>query len=74
MVGIVKKIDGNGFGIIACADGSKIPFIRADIRKRRDKPQLYCCLALAREPKLSKKGQYPIFWGEAAKCNGHEAA
>ena len=33
MVGMVKKIDGDGFGIIACADGSKIPFIRADIRK-----------------------------------------
>jgi hypothetical protein len=34
MVGIVKKIDGDGFGIIACADGSKIPFIQADIRNR----------------------------------------
>jgi cold shock CspA family protein len=34
MVGIVKKIDGDGFGIIACADGSKIPFIRADIKNR----------------------------------------
>jgi cold shock CspA family protein len=34
MVGIVKKIDGDGFGIIVCADGSKIPFIRADIRNR----------------------------------------
>jgi cold shock CspA family protein len=34
MIGIVKKIDAQGFGIIACADGSKIPFIRADIRNR----------------------------------------
>ena len=34
MIGIIKKIDGAGFGIIACADGSKIPFIRAGIRNR----------------------------------------
>jgi len=34
MVGIVKKIDGDGFGIIACANGSKILFIRADITNR----------------------------------------
>ena len=34
MVGIVKKIDGDGFGIMACANGSKILFIRADITNR----------------------------------------
>jgi cold shock CspA family protein len=34
MIGIVKKIDAQGFGIIDGADGSKIPFIRADIRNR----------------------------------------
>jgi cold shock CspA family protein len=34
MVGIVKKIDGDGFGIIAAADGSRIPFICSDIMNR----------------------------------------
>jgi hypothetical protein len=27
MIGIVKKIDAQGFGIIDGADGSKVPFI-----------------------------------------------
>ncbi len=35
MMGIVKKIDAQGFGIIDGADGSKVPFIRADIMNRR---------------------------------------
>ena len=34
MVGIVKKIDGDGFGIIACADGSHVPFVRSDVTNR----------------------------------------
>ncbi len=34
MVGIVKKINNQGVGIIACADGSKIPFIPSDIENR----------------------------------------
>jgi len=31
MRGIVKKIDGQGFGIIDGADGSKVPFILSDV-------------------------------------------
>jgi cold shock CspA family protein len=31
MIGIVKKIDAQGFGIIDGADGSKVPFIRSDV-------------------------------------------
>ncbi len=27
MIGTIKKIDGRGVGIIASADGSKVPFI-----------------------------------------------
>ena len=27
MIGIVKKIDAQGFGIIDGADGSKVPFV-----------------------------------------------
>jgi cold shock CspA family protein len=34
MIGIVKKIDAQGFGIIACADGSKVPFILSDVMNR----------------------------------------
>jgi len=34
MVGIVKKVDGQGVGIIACADGSKIPFVQSDLANR----------------------------------------
>ena len=30
MRGIVKKFDRRGFGIINCADGSKVPFILSD--------------------------------------------
>ena len=35
MTGIVKKVDKRGFGIIDGADGSKIPFILADVAHRR---------------------------------------
>ena len=31
MIGIVKKIDAQGFGIIDGADGSKVPFILSDV-------------------------------------------
>jgi cold shock CspA family protein len=31
MIGIIKKIDAQGFGIIDGADGSKDPFIRSDV-------------------------------------------
>jgi cold shock CspA family protein len=31
MIGIIKKIDALGFGIIDGADGSKVTFIRADV-------------------------------------------
>jgi cold shock CspA family protein len=31
MIGIVKKIDAQGFGIIDGADGSKVPFIPSDV-------------------------------------------
>jgi cold shock CspA family protein len=31
MMGIVKKVDGQGFGIIDGANGSKIPFILSDV-------------------------------------------
>jgi cold shock CspA family protein len=31
MIGIIKKIDAQGFGIIDGADGSKVPFIRSDV-------------------------------------------
>jgi cold shock CspA family protein len=31
MIGIIKKIDALGFGIIDGADGSKVPFIRSDV-------------------------------------------
>jgi len=34
MVGIVKKIDGQGFGIIDGADSSKLPFILSDVMNR----------------------------------------
>jgi cold shock CspA family protein len=34
MMGIVKKIDGQGFGIIDGADGSKLPFILSDVMNR----------------------------------------
>jgi cold shock CspA family protein len=34
MTGIIKKIDARGIGIIISADGSKVPFIRADIKNR----------------------------------------
>ncbi len=33
MVGIVKKIDGQCFGIIDGADGSKVPFILSDVMR-----------------------------------------
>jgi len=35
MMGIVKKIDAQGFGIIDGADGSKVPFISSDVMNRR---------------------------------------
>jgi cold shock CspA family protein len=31
MTGIVKKLNAQGFGIIDCADGSKVPFILSDV-------------------------------------------
>ncbi len=31
MMGIVKKVDAQGFGIIDGADGSKVPFILSDV-------------------------------------------
>jgi hypothetical protein len=31
MMGIVKKVDVQGFGIIEGADGSKVPFILSDV-------------------------------------------
>ncbi len=31
MVGIVKKVNLRGAGIIAVANGSKVPFIRSDV-------------------------------------------
>jgi cold shock CspA family protein len=31
MMGIVKKVDTQGFGIIDGADGSKVPFILSDV-------------------------------------------
>ena len=31
MIGIVKKVDAQGFGIIEGADGSKVPFILSDV-------------------------------------------
>jgi len=31
MIGVVKKIDAQGFGIIEGADGSKVPFILSDV-------------------------------------------
>ncbi len=31
MVGIVKKVNLRGAGIIAAANGSKVPFIRSDV-------------------------------------------
>jgi cold shock CspA family protein len=34
MIGIVKKIDAQGFGIIDGADGSKLPFILSDVMNR----------------------------------------
>jgi cold shock CspA family protein len=34
MIGIVKKIDVQGFGIIDGADGSKVPFIQSDVMNR----------------------------------------
>jgi len=34
MIGIIKKIDALGFGIIDGADGSKVPFIRSDVMNR----------------------------------------
>jgi len=33
--GIVKKIDPQGFGIIEATDGSKLPFILADLPRRQ---------------------------------------
>src|SRR5712664_3347271 len=35
MMGMVKKIDAQGFGIIDGADGSKVPFISSDVMNRR---------------------------------------
>src|SRR3989454_12461382 len=35
MMGMVKKIDAQGFGIIDGADGSKVPFIASDVMNRR---------------------------------------
>jgi cold shock CspA family protein len=35
MVGIVKKFDAQGFGIIDGADGSKVPFILSDVMNRQ---------------------------------------
>jgi cold shock CspA family protein len=34
MIGIVKKIDAQGFGIIDGADGSQVPFILSDVMNR----------------------------------------
>jgi cold shock CspA family protein len=34
VIGIVKKIDAQGFGIIDGADGSKVPFILSDVMNR----------------------------------------
>jgi cold shock CspA family protein len=31
MMGIVKKVDAQGFGIIEGSDGSKLPFILSDV-------------------------------------------
>jgi cold shock CspA family protein len=35
MRGIVKKFDSQGFGIIASADGSKLPFTLSDVLFRK---------------------------------------
>jgi cold shock CspA family protein len=35
MRGIVKKFDSRGFGIIAGADGSKLPFTLSDVLYRK---------------------------------------
>jgi cold shock CspA family protein len=34
VIGIVKKINAQGFGIIDGADGSKVPFILSDVMNR----------------------------------------
>jgi len=34
VIGIVKKINAQGFGIIDGADGSKVPFILSDVTNR----------------------------------------
>ena len=34
MMGMVRKIDAQGVGIIDGADGSKVPFIPSDVRNR----------------------------------------
>ena len=34
MMGMVKKIDALGFGIIDGADGSKLPFVLSDVMNR----------------------------------------
>jgi cold shock CspA family protein len=33
LTGIVKKLNAQGFGIIDCADGSKVPFILSDVMR-----------------------------------------
>src|SRR6266567_3192392 len=35
MIGMVKKIDAQGFGIIDGADGSKVPFSSSEVMNRR---------------------------------------
>jgi cold shock CspA family protein len=61
VTGIVKKVAKRGFGIIGGADGSKIPFILADVAHRR----------------LLKPGQTVLFSvrrgsasASASRCNG----
>ena len=31
MLGIIKKVNREGFGIIATAKGEKVPFVRSDV-------------------------------------------
>jgi hypothetical protein len=38
MVGIIKKVNRQGSGIIAVANGEKVPFVLSDVLNQRPKP------------------------------------
>jgi len=70
MIGIIKKIDAQGFGIIDGADGSKVPFIRADVMNHHLLEQGQKVMFSVRRVKDQPFAEHIIVMGERHNWSG----